>query len=114
MKGERRSFRFSAERSTVEVLFGESQEFSREQVVVLRFVDAAPGIWKITVNSDFDAPNFHAWLPIQNFLPQDVIFLDSNPDLPMIRCQRACMPPVEGDSHPLASLSRRLWHRELI
>lgn len=80
VKGERRSFRFSAERSTVEVLFGESQEFSREQVVVLRFVDAAPGIWKITVNSDFDAPNFHAWLPIQNFLPQDVIFLDSNPD----------------------------------
>lgn len=59
---------------------GDSQEFSREQVVVLRFVDAAPGIWKITVNSDFDAPNFHAWLPIQNFLPQDVIFLDSNPD----------------------------------
>lgn len=80
VKGESRVFRFSAERSTVEVLFGESQEFSREQVVVLRFVDAAPGIWKITVNSDFDAPNFHAWLPIQNFLPQDVIFLDSNPD----------------------------------
>lgn len=80
VKGESRVFRFSAERSTVEVLFGESREFSREQVVVLRFVDAAPGIWKITVNSDFDSPNFHAWLPIQNFLPQDVIFLDSDPD----------------------------------
>lgn len=81
VSGVRRQYRFTPEGTVVEVYFGVSQELTREQVVVLRFVSPKQGIWKLRVRVDFADSNFSIWLPIRQFLKENVFFLESNPDM---------------------------------
>ena len=80
VSGTRRRHRFTPENTAVELYFGVSLEFTREQVVVFRFLSPTAGIWKIRTRFDFDEPNFHMWLPIRQFLSEKVVFLSPNPD----------------------------------
>lgn len=78
---ERYVHTFAPEGTMLEMFFGASQELTREQVVVFRFENARPGIWKIGIRSDYDNPGFHMWLPIKNFLSTTVEFLQPDPDI---------------------------------
>ncbi len=80
MIGERRTIRFSTENTVVELYFGQSQEISNEQVVSMRFISPKTGIWKIRTTADYEMPGFHIWLPIRQFLTEEVVFLEPNPD----------------------------------
>ena len=80
MVGERRTIRFVAENTVLEIYFGQSQEITNEQVVSMRFISPKTGIWKIRTTADYDEPRFHIWLPIRQFLPEEVVFLEPNPD----------------------------------
>lgn len=81
LTGERYTHRFLPEDTTVDIYFGVAQEFTRQQVVVLRFQSVRSGIWKIGVNSQFDDPKYNMWLPIRNFLSSPVEFLQPDPDI---------------------------------
>lgn len=78
--GERRTIRFLSENTILEIYFGQSQEITNEQVVSMRFISPKTGIWKIRTHADYDEPRFHIWLPIRQFLSEEVVFLEPNPD----------------------------------
>lgn len=55
------------------------QTFSGAQLVIFRFSNPTSGIWRFKVNSFSTMPSqYDVWLPINNFLTNDVYFLDSN------------------------------------
>lgn len=81
VSGVRRQYQFSPEGTILELYFGVSQELTREQVVVFRFVSPKQGIWKVRVRVDFPDSNFSLWLPIQPFLEKNVFFLESDPNM---------------------------------
>ena len=72
--------RFVPENTTLEMFFGVSQEATREQVAVMRFLSPQQGIWKIRTHFDYDTPRFNIWLPIRQFLEGEAVFLNSEPD----------------------------------
>lgn len=78
--GERRTIRFNTENTVLEMYFGQSQEISNEQVVSMRFISPKTGIWKIKTTADYDEPRFHIWLPIRQFLSEEVVFLEPSPN----------------------------------
>lgn len=56
-------------------------EQNNAQLIFMRFRNPAPGIWKVLVKSVRHYGGvFHIWLPMKEFLPEDVVFLESNPD----------------------------------
>lgn len=71
---------FLPENTTLEIFFGVSQEATREQVVVMRFLSANQGIWKVRTHFSGENPRFNIWLPIRQFLEEEVVFLSSEPD----------------------------------
>lgn len=81
VSGVRRQYRFMPEGTVVEVYFSVAQELTREQVVVFRFVSPKQGIWKVRTRFDFANSNFSIWLPIRQFLEQEVFFLESDPNV---------------------------------
>ena len=81
VSGIRYEHRFVPENTTVEIYFGVAQELTREQVVVFRFQNPTTGIWKVRTQFDYEVPNFSMWLPIQQFLEKEVVFLDPDPDM---------------------------------
>ena len=80
VSGGRFQHRFIQENTTVELFFGVSQEITREQVVVFRFLLPKTGLWKIRTRFDYENPDFHIWLPIRQFLEADVFFLTPDPN----------------------------------
>lgn len=53
--------------------------FSGAQLIIFRFSNPTSGIWKFRVNSCCKmSSQYDVWLPINNFLTNDVYFLDSN------------------------------------
>ena len=67
--------------TTVELYFGVSQELTREQVVVFRFLSPKQGIWKVRTRFEYSNSNFSMWLPIRQFLEEEVVFLESEPNM---------------------------------
>ncbi|CUX18401.1 S8 family peptidase [Clostridium sp. C105KSO13] len=51
------------------------------QLILVRFVNAAEGIWRIRVSNIDEAPfSFHCWLPSGDFISNETFFLLSSPD----------------------------------
>ncbi len=99
VSGVRQTHRFIQEDTEVEIVFGISQERTREQVVVFRFLSPKTGIWKIRTHFGSENPNFHIWLPISQFLEQEVVFLDPSPDITI------CNPGTGADLITISAYS---------
>lgn len=80
VSGVRQRKVFVPENTTVEVYFGIAQEQTRSQVVVLRFLSPKAGIWKVRTYFTGGTPDYHMWLPINQFLSSEVFFLQPDPD----------------------------------
>ena len=51
-----------------------------DQLILIRFSDPTPGIWKFQVYSRGDLQgSFHIWLPMNGFIKADTYFIQSNP-----------------------------------
>lgn len=74
---ERRQF--VVENSIVEVIGGEVQEQSRDQVILFRFENSKAGVWKIRVYSSGTEIKYHMWLPIRQFLSAETYFVRPEP-----------------------------------
>lgn len=88
VSGSRFSKHFLLENTTLEIFFGVAQVETRTQVVVFRFLSPKPGIWKIRLKFTAASPDFHMWLPIRQFLTNDVFF--QNPDPNTTLCNPSC------------------------
>lgn len=56
------------------------EEESGDQLILLRFQDAMPGIWSFNVQSMENEPlSFHSWLPAGGLISDDTFFLNSDP-----------------------------------
>lgn len=73
--------KFIVENTVLEVLGGEVQEQSRDQVVMFRFENIKSGIWKIRVYATRSDVKYHIWLPISQFLVGDTYFVRPDPDM---------------------------------
>ncbi len=53
---------------------------SSGQLTLLRFTTPSPGVWKINIYGErILIGDIHSWLPIQNFIKEDTIFLTPDP-----------------------------------
>lgn len=78
---ETQEFPFVFERSTVSVDYRLFLERSNAELIFFRFSRPAEGIWKVIVEPVQVAEGvFHMWLPMTEFLENEVYFLESNPD----------------------------------
>lgn len=80
ISGARQQYRFEPEGTTLEIYFGVSLELTREQVVVFRFSSVKQGVWRVRTRFEYDNPNFSMWLPIRQFLEEEVVFLEADPN----------------------------------
>ncbi|MEY8356864.1 S8 family peptidase [Lachnospiraceae bacterium 54-53] len=57
------------------------EEETGDQLILLRFMDALPGVWRIRVSSIGDEPlSFNSWLPAGDLISDETFFLNPNPD----------------------------------
>lgn len=71
------TFIYSNTRITVEYILVEQQ--NGQQLIVMRFQNPLPGIWKIQVHIRGGGGRFHMWLPMRQFLAGDTYFLRPSP-----------------------------------
>lgn len=71
------TFIYSNTRITVEYILVEQQ--NGQQLIVMRFRNPLPGIWRIQVNIRGGGGRFHMWLPMRNFLEGETYFLRPSP-----------------------------------
>ena len=73
-------YNFLLERSQVAVNYRVVESASGYEVIFMRFINPAQGIWKIHVSSlNTIVGRYNAWLPLKQFLSGDTYFLNSNP-----------------------------------
>ncbi|MEY8352391.1 S8 family peptidase [Lachnospiraceae bacterium 54-53] len=57
------------------------EQRSGEQLILLRFENPLPGIWRFRVQSTENEPfSFHSWLPSGDLISDRTFFLNANPD----------------------------------
>ncbi len=78
--GENREIRFIFEDTIllVDYLLVEAQ--SGDQLILLRFRNPAPGLWRFKVYGGEITSGFHIWLPMRNFISENTFFVRPNPD----------------------------------
>lgn len=78
-RSQQYSFIYEKTRITVGYLLVE--QYSGDQVIVMRFEDPTEGIWTVQVTGEGECAgrDFHMWLPIQDFLYADTYFLRPSP-----------------------------------
>lgn len=73
-------YNFLLERSQVAVNYRVVESASGYEVIFMRFINPAQGIWKIHVYSLTNiVGRYNAWLPLKQFLSGNTYFLNSNP-----------------------------------
>ena len=78
---ECQKFTFQTSQSVVWVNNMIFERESGDQLILLRFENALPGIWYFRVQSLANEPfSFHSWLPSGDLISNGTFFLNSNPD----------------------------------
>ncbi|MBO5459561.1 MAG: S8 family serine peptidase, partial [Lachnospira sp.] len=73
-------FNFLLEQSQLTVDYRVVETVSGYEVIFMRFINPAQGIWKIDVYSLTNiVGSYNAWLPLKEFLTGDTFFLQSDP-----------------------------------
>lgn len=66
---------------------------SGDQLILLRFSNPAPGIWKFNVYGRGVSPmNFNSWLPMNDFITTDTYFIRSNPNITLLSVSCSSIP----------------------
>ena len=77
---ETREVRFIFERTVINVDYEITEAQSGDQLILLRFLNPSEGIWRIRVYSGGNLTlNYHAWLPIYQFLQEGTYFIKADP-----------------------------------
>jgi hypothetical protein len=76
--GEFRNIRFIFEYTTIYIDYVIVEAWSGDELILIRFRDPTPGIWKFKVYGSKINSGFHIWLPIRGFISEDTFFLSPN------------------------------------
>lgn len=92
-QGNKYTFDFVFDRTRVEVEYRLLLENNDSQLVFFRFQGVAAGIWKIGVEAlSLSAGEYHIWLPVRDFLENQVYFLESDADTTLTEPSNARLP----------------------
>ncbi len=84
-------FRFDS--TSISLSYDPYESESGSQLIFMRFLTPAPGIWHIRVYPNLlTARQFHMWLPMHTFVSEGTIFLRSDPDTTITDPGNASMP----------------------
>jgi subtilisin family serine protease len=79
--GETRIIKFMFERTTVYVDYLVVEAQSGDELILLRFKNPAPGLWKFKVYGQGTITSgFHIWLPMRGFIKEGTVFVHPNPE----------------------------------
>lgn len=57
------------------------ENYSGDQLVLIRLINPSEGLWKFRVyNLDNQTTDYHVWLPSKGIITEETYFIDSNPD----------------------------------
>lgn len=77
---ENREITFIFEKTIIIIDFQMVESQSGDQLILIRFTNPTPGIWRINVYERGDLNlGFHMWLPMEGFISNDTYFIQSNP-----------------------------------
>lgn len=80
-QNSRNEYRFLLEQTTVVIDYRLLVERTNSELIILRFLNPAEGIWKIGLEPlQSIEGTFHIWLPVSEFLTGEVYFLRPSPD----------------------------------
>ncbi len=80
-RNETQEYRFVFEGTRISVNYKLFLERSNSELIFFRLEEPTEGIWKVIVEPVQIAEGiFHMWLPVTEFLQNEVYFLESNPD----------------------------------
>lgn len=81
IREENEMYEFLFENTRVFVNYRVLVESTNSQVIFLRFEHPLTGIWKVNINPvSIGNGEFHIWLPMEEFLTGEVVFLQSSPE----------------------------------
>ena len=95
--GQQQKQRFLLENTFVIIDYQLGSEKSREQLIHIDFSNPVRGLWQIEVFPyRISDGTFNMYLPITNFLEEDVYFVRSNPDMTLTVPSSAKFPMAVG------------------
>ncbi len=77
---EYRSIRFIFEATTIFVDYVIVEAQTGDELILIRFRNPAPGIWRFRVYGTKINSGFHIWLPVRGLISEETVFLSPNPD----------------------------------
>ena len=84
---------FLLEETVITVNYLYAEYGSGNQLIFMRFVNPAPGIWRIRVfNHIYINGQYNMWLPVHGFTNENTIFLQANPDTTITEPGNALFP----------------------
>ena len=79
--GEVQTFRFIFLPTIIRATYIRVERQSGSTLIFMRFLSAAPGIWKFQVSGDIEFDTgFHMWLPVRGMITEDTYFTESSPE----------------------------------
>ncbi|ROR30522.1 subtilase family protein [Mobilisporobacter senegalensis] len=76
--GEFRNISFIFELTTIYVDYVIVEAQTGDELILIRFRNPAPGIWKFRVYGSKITSGFHIWLPVRGFISEETVFLFPN------------------------------------
>ena len=90
---ENRDISFIFEETTIIVDYQNIESQSGDQLIILRFHNPAPGIWKFNVYGRADLNiGFNIWLPMEGFISENTFFVRSDPYITILSLGNAQLP----------------------
>lgn len=91
--GESRTVRFLFESTTLFINYLIAEAQTGDQLIFMRFVKPAPGIWRFKVYGIKDiTTGFNVWLPMTGFINKDTQFVTPSPDITITTPGNAGIP----------------------
>lgn len=78
--GEYRNLMFIFESTTIYIDYVIVEAQTGDQLILIRFKNPAPGIWKFNVYGTQITSGFHLWLPVRGLISEGTVFLSPNPN----------------------------------
>lgn len=91
--GENRRINFIFERTIIDINFEIVESQSGDQLILMRFTDAVPGIWTFNVYAIGDLSlTFNIWLPMEGFISAETYFLTPDPNTTILSLGNGVVP----------------------
>jgi hypothetical protein len=90
---EHKEITFSEASTVINIDFRFVETQSGDQLILMRFSEATPGIWKINVYEEGDITSgFHIWLPMTGFISENTYFIKPDPYTTLLSFGNAKLP----------------------